>query len=282
MLVTAVASNTFTVTRGAESTTATSHSSGAQVTHVVTAGAINQSIADNCQQGTYASLPAAEKAGRSYLTSDGPFLLRDGGSTWNPFGPIWKLSPPVDSNFSWMNQGSSTTTTNGGVYLDCQSNGAVDSIRGRYTATPATPYTITIGFHSLQRGDANAVGVSFLFLLESGTGKMCSIAYGGAPFNISGAFIPNAGQIRTFNHTGPTNFTTRNNYNFSYLSPIWMRFVNNGTNIVSYVGCTPFNFIQVDSQLKGDPFTTAADSYGYALDPFNNEAGMYVFHLSTS
>lgn len=42
MLVTAVSSNTFTVTRGSESTTAASHSSGATVSHVLTAAAIEQ------------------------------------------------------------------------------------------------------------------------------------------------------------------------------------------------------------------------------------------------
>jgi len=47
LLVTAVSTNTFTVTRGIESTTAASHSSGATVTHVITAGAF-----DTFVQGT--------------------------------------------------------------------------------------------------------------------------------------------------------------------------------------------------------------------------------------
>lgn len=44
MLVTGVSSLTFTVTRGIEGTTATSHASGTLVTHVLTAGGIDQRL----------------------------------------------------------------------------------------------------------------------------------------------------------------------------------------------------------------------------------------------
>lgn len=46
MLVTTVSSNTFTVTRAAESTTAATHSNGATVTHVLTAASLVQAITD--------------------------------------------------------------------------------------------------------------------------------------------------------------------------------------------------------------------------------------------
>jgi hypothetical protein len=46
MLVTAVSTNTFTVTRAQEGTTATSHTSPAAVTHILTAGGLLQGIAD--------------------------------------------------------------------------------------------------------------------------------------------------------------------------------------------------------------------------------------------
>jgi hypothetical protein len=45
LLVTAVSGTTFTVTRGAESTTAASHSDGAAITHVLTAGALEALLA---------------------------------------------------------------------------------------------------------------------------------------------------------------------------------------------------------------------------------------------
>lgn len=47
MLVTAVSTNTLTVTRGQEGTTAVNHSNGAVVTDILTAGALVQAINDN-------------------------------------------------------------------------------------------------------------------------------------------------------------------------------------------------------------------------------------------
>jgi hypothetical protein len=44
MLVTAVSTNTFTVTRGYESTTGVSHNSGVPVTHIFTAGALSKAV----------------------------------------------------------------------------------------------------------------------------------------------------------------------------------------------------------------------------------------------
>ena len=49
MIVTAVSGTNWTVTRGAESTTATSHASNASVNHLLTAGGYKQALADrNC------------------------------------------------------------------------------------------------------------------------------------------------------------------------------------------------------------------------------------------
>ncbi len=47
MLVTAVASNTFTVTRGIESTANAAHASGVTVAHILTAAGLAQFVADN-------------------------------------------------------------------------------------------------------------------------------------------------------------------------------------------------------------------------------------------
>ena len=42
-----------------------------------------------------ASRPAAGTPGRIFLPTDGLFLERDNGSTWEKFGPIWPMTPPV-------------------------------------------------------------------------------------------------------------------------------------------------------------------------------------------
>lgn len=83
MLVTVITGGTtFTVTRAQEGTVAVFHANGSLVSHLWTAGALNQSIADCCQVGTSGSLPAAEKAGRLYFETDTLQLMRDNGSAW--------------------------------------------------------------------------------------------------------------------------------------------------------------------------------------------------------
>lgn len=47
MVVTAVSTNTFTVTRAQEGTTAAAHATGVPVTHIVTAGGLSQTVLDN-------------------------------------------------------------------------------------------------------------------------------------------------------------------------------------------------------------------------------------------
>lgn len=59
MIVTAVVGTTWTVTRGAEGTGATGHSSGAAIQHVLTAGGLEQALADVLATGTVIQIAAA-------------------------------------------------------------------------------------------------------------------------------------------------------------------------------------------------------------------------------
>lgn len=276
MLVTSVSSNTFTVTRGAESTTAASHIDGAVVSGIVTAGALDAFRADMLTSGAYASKPTAGVAGRQYQTTDSYYRLYDNGSSWEHYGPIYPLSPADDSNFSWVNQGSATiTTTSGGLVLYAPSNGGSDNLRGRFATLPSPPYTVTIGFYPICAIQGGICFPAFV-LRESATGKMTSILVGNATVSDGST------SIRTFNHSGTTNFGLRQNWDFIAISPIWLRLVNDNTNILYQVGATPYDFIQMDSQAKASPFTTAADQYGFMLDPNNAEGKMVVFHLKVT
>lgn len=62
MIVNSVASNTFTVTRGAESTAAIAFASGAQVTHIVTAG-VMQALSSGGGSGTVTTVSVASANG---------------------------------------------------------------------------------------------------------------------------------------------------------------------------------------------------------------------------
>ena len=100
MVCTARSTNTLTVTRGAESTTAASHTSGVVVKSPLTAASIKKLVEDNIQNGAASSRPAVSQVGRLYFPDDAPFVLRDNGSSWIPFGPIRQMKNPNDYS-SW-------------------------------------------------------------------------------------------------------------------------------------------------------------------------------------
>lgn len=124
MLVTGVSGNTFTVTRGVESTGAVSHSSGANITHILTAAGLAQFIDDNTTSGAavgagaIGSRPAAGTAGNLYIPTDGKIIQRDNGVSWDSFGPFYKFTqPPVASSFTAINAGSGVLSDQGGTLL---------------------------------------------------------------------------------------------------------------------------------------------------------------------
>ena len=131
---------TWTVTRGAEGTTANSHNSGATVSHIITAGSINQFRADNISSGTYSTIPTAGTAGRIFLPTDGMHAYQDNGTSWVAWGPLFPLSPPVNSQFSDLNSPAVSTSGNG---LNISVTSVQGDIRGRQKAVPGSSYTVT-------------------------------------------------------------------------------------------------------------------------------------------
>lgn len=154
MTLTNVSGNTLTVTRGQGGTTAASHSNGALVIQVISKEGFDAWLADARIIDTYANIPAAGYAGRMFIASDGCTIAIDNGSSWDHYGPIYPdLTPPIDGDFSWFNQGSATVSTSqGGVVITAPAN-ASHNIRGRYKAKTA-PYKVTAHFVPLF-ADAN-------------------------------------------------------------------------------------------------------------------------------
>lgn len=124
MLVTGVSGNTFTVTRGVESTGAVSHSNAAVVTHILTAAGLAQFVEDNAPggasvgEGAIGSRPAAGTSGNLYIPTDGKIIQRDNGVSWDSFGPIYKFTqPPAAAAFTAINADSGVLTDQGGTLL---------------------------------------------------------------------------------------------------------------------------------------------------------------------
>lgn len=151
MLCTSRSSNTLTVVRGQEGTTAVSHLSADPIAVVLTAQTLRLLFQDYNLTGDFASRPAAGLAGRIYIPTDVPWVsqYRDNGSSWDAFYRGLKLSLPPSSGWSWFNQGAATLTVDRESLL-LESNDAASSFggrRGRLRSLPATPLTITFGVY---------------------------------------------------------------------------------------------------------------------------------------
>lgn len=118
MLVTARSSNTLTVTRGAEGTTAASHADLADVTDVLTRDSLLALLSDANQSGVYASLPSAGRKGRLYKCTDNRFTYIDNGSSWDAFHPMVAeaCNPNLADFTTWVNQDSFTIDVSAGYH----------------------------------------------------------------------------------------------------------------------------------------------------------------------
>jgi hypothetical protein len=117
VMVTGVAGNTFTITRGAEGTTAATHASGASVIHLLTKGSLEARVANRFISDIYDNKPAAGVKGRLFLPTDGLFLEYDDGAAWHKYGPYRRLKAPPQTGWSWVNQGNATVTYTGSTLV---------------------------------------------------------------------------------------------------------------------------------------------------------------------
>ena len=259
MIVTAVSGTTFTVTRGAEGTTAASHASGVNITNILTAGAINGIIASLNNSGTLASIPSASKAGNLYFPTDANVIARDNGSTWDYYGPTWKLIPPILGNFAWINQGGSTTTdaTRGGLTIveNTATNG--ESVRLLKKAAPSTPYTITVA--QIPTSNENSDNLNGgIMLRESSSGKVigyCTVRR------------TSTHKAAIFKWTNPTTFSSspfEDNVGMNGPFMQWLRLTDDGTNRKFYTSNDGFNFSLHFSESRTTHMT--ADEVGIYLN----------------
>lgn len=242
MLVTAVSGSgpyTFTVTRAIESTAAAIHVKGTYASEVLTAASIVQAIKD---QITAAGVV-------TYTNPDQPY-------------------PPVLSNFSWLNQASSTITQdiNTLALISPASNGS-EAVSGMYMAAPATPYKITARIDVLIPS-ANYVCAG-LFFRNSSAGTISGLcaAYNSTPC------------LQGYKWNSPTSYSGNTYFNVPwYFYPKWYQISDDGTNRKYSVSQDGQTFIDLYSVGRTDFLT--ADTVGFFVN--NNQsssgksAGLYL------
>lgn len=206
LLVTAGAgTTTWTVTRGAEGTTAAGHSDLAPVTHILTAGALAQYRADLFQTGGYSSRPAAGKSGVVYQANDAVmFAWRDNGSAWDLLRPYYLPSDWAIDLSGWTahNLTGVTATAVGGSVVWQNPTSASDNLRYYTKALPSTPYTLSLFCMG------GSVGVKFqqvmLGLRESSSGKVTVVSL----MQGDTTSIPDVSQFSADRYTDDTTYST--------------------------------------------------------------------------
>lgn len=278
MLVTAISGNGFTVTRGIESTTPAYHAAGARVTLPLTAGAISQAITERTTiVDVLANLPSPGIAGRQFHATDSPLMAIDTGTSWQYKCGAFCVTPPVDSGWSWVNQGvgASYTSAYGGLYLkSLTTNGSGFNIRGLFKTLPSAPYSIVFGVYLFFGSYAQFAlpGVAFR---ESSSGKIIQLRLDNSSshFNFvverytSPTSQSSAGAVSTANHLNST--------------PLFIRLKDDGVNRYFSVGPSPTLF-DYDQYSESRTTFITPDQYGIVVDAYSQHCAVHCFHLAIS
>lgn len=209
--------------------------------------------------GAEAAIPAFGTAGNLYLPNDGYWLQRDSGAAWVPWGPIYPMTPPIDGDFAWVNQGgASVVTANGGIFLRAPAVASAN-YRIKKKAAPATPYTVTAAITPMSVA-LNYQQAGILFR-QSSDGKFVTF---GLEYATAGVVLA------VYKYTGVTAFSA------SYTSrgflqgqqPIWLRITDDGTNRICSWSMDGQNFIQFHSVGRTDFIT--ADEVGFYCNDSTN------------
>lgn len=271
MLVTGVSGTTFTVSRGVESTTQTSHNSGANVALVLTVGAIQQFRADTVKVGTFANRPAAGNAGRIYYPTNSNMIFVDNGASWTPIGPYVPLNPvPAANTFTIYNTAGNATIVddNGGLFitgLSLSTGGQDGTIFGQ--ANPGgtgTAYTLIVGFNTIP-GESNGVAGSYNFSC-AGVG-IYNVANNQFRSMISYGDSTGAFRLQLRGATGfraaTTNTFDVGGYPWINGPMLWMRIVDDGTtNRTWSVSSDGRHFTKLATEARTTGFTSQPDRIG--------------------
>lgn len=262
LICTSRSGTTLTVQRGQENTTAVSHSTGAVVDLVLTKGALDQLRQDISLNLGYSEIPTViGKTGKIILSSDSYyFFSEDKIDGWTAYGPIHKMTRPVLSGYSWVNQGSATETlTSGHLVLYAPANSG-DSYRLRVKTAPSTPYSLIGAFAFTNSG--SPVWFGGFIARESSSSKFIAlgVAVGGSGF----------GSICVYKFNNETSFNSVplevSLQDVMHLTGqfVWLRYRDDGTNRLLDTSNDGINWFTVYSE--GRTVFCTANQYGYGIN----------------
>lgn len=144
ILVTARSSNTLTVTRGQDGTTAASHADDSLIKLTLSRAAIEAYFGERIQSGGYASRPSTARKGWQYFANDVNLAWDYDGTNWNLIHPCFVPYANRVNLSSWtaVNLGTSTWTDINGVMSVQVPAGTTSNIRLYHKSLPTPPFKL--------------------------------------------------------------------------------------------------------------------------------------------
>lgn len=209
--------------------------------------------------GAVGSEPGSPVTGDLYLPNNGVNIERYSGAAWIPWGPIFPVTPPIDADFAWINQGGASVTANAGsIYL---LGPAVSGInwRIRKKAAPTVPYVITAAFLlSGIRAIDHAVGICFR---QASDGKLHLL-------EIESASATANAKLGSQKYTSATAFSaTYVEVDYDPGRLVFLRIADDNTNRICSISPDGQNWIVISTIGRTD-FLTATE-VGFAVDVEN-------------
>jgi len=232
------------------------------------------------QSDTQANEPSSgQLTGDLFFPNNGFQVERYSGSAWQPWGPLFPFTKPVDGDFAWINQGSSSVaTTNGGIVLAGPDQTGTRSLRVRKKTAPATPYTVTVAFtlnSGLTSAQANPTFWAGGCWRQSSDGKLITwgiLVSSGTSTNHFLA-LDKWDSATSFNGTY---FETGAPAAFLLKPIVWLRMTDDGTNRKASISDNGQTWIEVHSVGRTNFMT--ADEVGFFINPETTALNLTLLH----
>jgi hypothetical protein len=217
--------------------------------------------------GTLASLPGTPAAsGTLYVCTDSPYDFLSNGSVWLAYVNSQPVTQPILANFTWANQGTSTSDiTKGGIYITAPAV-AGDNIRFLSIATPSTPYTITAGMLVSATSNNPYFGIGW----SDGT-KYAVLIVGGLAISVT-----KYTNVTTFS----AQYTASAGANLTNL--LWLRITDDGTNRIAYISTNGQFWIQFHSVARTDFLTPTRVGFLCSSQSATWPSGTWLLHWAQS
>jgi hypothetical protein len=272
ILVTGVSGTTFTLDRNPSNENATPafHAAGATVTLVATNGAMQAFRSDTISQGTFAARPAAGVIGRQYRATNGNVVSQDTGSVWQTYGPVFPLTDPTLTTWSWVNQGSATVSTAfGGLYVSAPAGSGASNLNIYETTITGSSATFFLALNGGLQTQAWLGGISVR--APAAGQQIFTVSMGGGSGSVGSFILDEWTNPTTFNTSpGSVAWTAGNIWPQCFY--VWFRY--------TVVGGLAFYSFSGDGITFSAPFAGVSPSLG--LGATATTIGVFLDNVSAS